>query len=126
MDMFQLNQPIEYLLTYGKKIHLKFVAMFKMASYKIRCKAMSKHKRKCKFPPSLLLIQELSKLGLTLTNPVRRSRFKCKFLISPNSPKVFCRSSSCASSCIPLTRIIHPSMAANMKHGFYYSLSLEN
>lgn len=65
-------------------------------------------------------MEEQSKLELTLTNPVRRSRFRCKFLISPNSPKAFCRSSSCASSCIPVARIIHPSMAAKLKQECYY------
>lgn len=48
---------------------------------------------------------------VTLTKPVRRLRFKCRFLISPYSPKAFCKSSSCASSCTPVTRMIHPSMA---------------
>lgn len=52
-------------------------------------------------------------LRVTLTKPVRRSRFKCRFLISPYSPKAFCKSSSCASSCTPVTRMIHPSMAGN-------------
>jgi len=61
------------------------------------------------------------KFFLTLTKPVRRSRFKCKFFISPNSPKASCRWSSCASSCTPLTKIIHPSTAVNIWNNYHHS-----
>jgi len=44
------------------------------------------------------------------TNPVLRSKFKCKFEISPKSPKFSCTSSSCASSWTPVTRTTQPSM----------------
>ena len=56
--------------------------------------------------------QYLSKIKQTLTNPVRRSKFKCRFLTCPNSWKAFWRSSSWASSCTPVTNTIHPSIAA--------------
>jgi hypothetical protein len=45
-----------------------------------------------------------------LTNPVLRSKFKCKFEISPKSPKFSWTSSSCASSWTPVTRTTQPSM----------------
>lgn len=62
----------------------------------------------------LILVIYLKTLNVvTLTNPVRRSRFRCRFFISPKSPNAFWRSSSCVSSWIPVTRIIHPSMAVN-------------
>ena len=44
-----------------------------------------------------------------LTNPVRRSRFRWRFLMSPKSAKASWTSSSCASSCTPSTTMIHPS-----------------
>lgn len=47
-----------------------------------------------------------------MKNPGRRSRFKCRFLIWPTSPKALRRSSSCASSCTPVTSTIQPSIAA--------------
>ena len=43
--------------------------------------------------------------------PVRRSRFTWMFLMSPYSENLSMMSSSCASSWIPLTNTIHPSMA---------------
>lgn len=47
---------------------------------------------------------------LTLTYPVRRSRFMCRFLMAPKSPKRSWRSSSLASSWTLVTRTIQPSM----------------
>lgn len=47
---------------------------------------------------------------LTLTYPVRRSRFRCKFLMSPYSANRSVRSSSDASSWIFVAMTIHPSI----------------
>lgn len=126
-NMFPKDQPIEILtLINNHEKLLIFIRMFKNLSKQNHLQShMSWLQKEYSFPPFLLLKKKQSKLELTLTNPVRRSRFKCRFLISPNSPKEFCRSSSCASSCTPVTRIIHPSTAANMKHKFYNSLSSE-
>ena len=49
----------------------------------------------------------------TLTYPVLRSRFMCRFLISPYSANLSIRSSSVASSCTPVTSTIQPSTAGN-------------
>lgn len=61
--------------------------------------------------PKINLEQEKEEEEWTLTNPVRRSKLRCKFFTCPNSPKALCRSSSCASSWTPVTSTIHPSIA---------------
>lgn len=47
----------------------------------------------------------------TLTNPVRRSRLRCRFLMSPKSQNLSWMSSSCVSSCSPEMKTSHPSTA---------------
>jgi len=51
--------------------------------------------------------------GQTLTKPVWRSKFRCKLLISPKSANLSRMWSSVASSWSPVTKMIHPSTAAN-------------
>lgn len=48
---------------------------------------------------------------VTFRYPVRRSKFRCRFLISPNSANLSWMSSSVASSCTPVTNRIQPSTA---------------
>lgn len=50
----------------------------------------------------------------TLMNPVRLSRLRCKFLISPYSENRLWMSSSCASSWTAVTKRIQPSTAENI------------
>lgn len=48
--------------------------------------------------------------------PVRRSKFKCIFLMSPYSQNFSCISSSCASSWIDVTNKIQPSTAGQLAY----------
>eukprot|EP00964_Phaeocystis_antarctica_P112899 scaffold77016_cov60-Phaeocystis_antarctica.AAC.2 len=52
-----------------------------------------------------------------LTNPVRRSRLRWRFLMSPKSQNLSWMSSSCVSSCRPVRMISHPSTAARARTG---------